>query len=213
MNRSKSLLQSISEIHVRYMATKNQGKQASHYDTLEVSRSSTQEDIKTAYYELSKKYHPDRNSSADAKKKFQNVSDAYEVLSNFSKRKQYDRDLLARGGDAASKIVYRDAPVEEDPMAGFYRSRQQPIYDFDAWTKAHYGKTFRRTLRDKSDKILREKIRQQREHDRKENATTIKVIFGTFTMIVIMMSLQNFFLNYDRNLIQTKKDKKDYRNS
>ena len=61
------------------------------YEVLGVSRDSSAKDIKKAYYQLAKKYHPDTNKGdSNAQKKFQEVSEAYECLSDDSKRKQYD---------------------------------------------------------------------------------------------------------------------------
>lgn len=56
-----------------------------------VTRNSSAKDIKKAYYQLAKKYHPDTNKAdPNASKKFQEVSEAYEVLSDDAKRKEYD---------------------------------------------------------------------------------------------------------------------------
>jgi len=61
------------------------------YDTLGVSRDSSQKDIKKAYYQLAKKYHPDSNKNdPNASKKFQEVSEAYEILGDEEKRQQFD---------------------------------------------------------------------------------------------------------------------------
>jgi len=62
-----------------------------YYKTLNVDRSATAKEIKKAYYQLAKKYHPDTNKGdKDAQRKFQEVSEAYECLSDDAKRKQYD---------------------------------------------------------------------------------------------------------------------------
>ncbi|XP_022673409.1 protein tumorous imaginal discs, mitochondrial-like [Varroa jacobsoni] len=63
-----------------------------YYDVLGVPRNASSKDIKKAYYQLAKKYHPDTNKGdKDAAKKFTEVSEAYEVLSDESKRQQYDQ--------------------------------------------------------------------------------------------------------------------------
>lgn len=63
-----------------------------YYKTLGVDKSATAKDIKKAYYELAKRWHPDTNKNdPSAAKKFQEVSEAYEVLSDDSKRRQYDQ--------------------------------------------------------------------------------------------------------------------------
>lgn len=55
-----------------------------------VPKNSSSKDIKKAYYQLAKKHHPDTNKEADAQKKFQEVSEAYEILSDDTKRREYD---------------------------------------------------------------------------------------------------------------------------
>lgn len=65
---------------------------ADFYKTLEVSRNASQKDIKSQFYKLSKKWHPDVNQGSDeSKTKFQEVSEAYATLGQESSRKQYDR--------------------------------------------------------------------------------------------------------------------------
>ncbi|XP_025836741.1 protein tumorous imaginal discs, mitochondrial-like isoform X2 [Agrilus planipennis] len=62
-----------------------------YYNILGVSKNASTAEIKKAYYKLAKKYHPDMNKNdPDAQKKFQAVSEAYEILGDDSKRKQYD---------------------------------------------------------------------------------------------------------------------------
>ena len=62
------------------------------YRILEVSETATQEEIKKAYRKLALKYHPDKNpdNQEEAKKKFQEVSKAYEILGSEERRKRYD---------------------------------------------------------------------------------------------------------------------------
>jgi molecular chaperone DnaJ len=65
---------------------------ADYYDILEVSRTATAEEIKKAYRKKALQYHPDKNpGDAEAEKRFKEVSEAYEVLSDEKKRQIYDR--------------------------------------------------------------------------------------------------------------------------
>jgi DnaJ-class molecular chaperone len=63
-----------------------------YYATLGVSRTASSEEIQKAYRKMARKYHPDMNpDDATAKKKFQEVQAAYDVLSDPDKRKRYDQ--------------------------------------------------------------------------------------------------------------------------
>ena len=63
-----------------------------YYDVLGISRSADKGTIKRAYRKLAKKYHPDTNAgNAQAEEKFKEAQEAYAVLSDAEKRKQYDQ--------------------------------------------------------------------------------------------------------------------------
>ena len=82
-----------------------------YYDLLGVSRTASEEEIKKAYRKLALKYHPDRNpGNKDAEERFKLINEAYAVLSNPEKRKQFD--TFGMGG-------FQQRYSEEDIFKGF----------------------------------------------------------------------------------------------
>lgn len=74
-------------------------KNATHYDILGVSRTADLKEIKKAYRKMALQWHPDRNDGSDKSvKMFTQISLAYEVLSDPSKRKGYDLGFDANRG-------------------------------------------------------------------------------------------------------------------
>ncbi|KAF9275839.1 hypothetical protein BGZ68_010467 [Mortierella alpina] len=72
-----------------------------YYNILGVSKDADDDQIKKAYRKLALKYHPDKNAAPDAQKKFHDISEAYEVLSDSNKRAvfdQYGEEGLKGGG-------------------------------------------------------------------------------------------------------------------
>lgn len=61
------------------------------YETLEITDSATEAEIKKAYRKLARQYHPDVNKDKGAEDKFKEINSAYEILSDKEKKQQYDR--------------------------------------------------------------------------------------------------------------------------
>src|ERR1051325_8903139 len=62
-----------------------------YYQSLGVSKTATEEEIRKAFRKLARKYHPDvAKNKAEAEEKFKEINEAYEVLSDPEKRKKYD---------------------------------------------------------------------------------------------------------------------------
>ena len=81
------------------------------YELLQVSENADQEIIQAAYRRLVLRYHPDRSSEPNAAEMTQRLNDAYAVLSDQTKRAQYDRELAA----GSSSRTSQPSPPEPEP--------------------------------------------------------------------------------------------------
>lgn len=68
-----------------------------YYATLGVNKNASDDEIKSAYRQLAKKYHPDLNKTEEAAEKFKEINEAYSVLSDKQKRANYDQFGSADG--------------------------------------------------------------------------------------------------------------------
>jgi DnaJ-class molecular chaperone len=80
------------------------------YDLLGVARHASQKDIQKAYRRLAKKLHPDLNpGDKEAQRKFQELSTAYDILGDETKRARFDRgEIDATGAEQPQRQYYRD---------------------------------------------------------------------------------------------------------
>ena len=117
-----------------------------YYKILELDKSATEADIKKAYRKLARKYHPDLNpNDAQAKKKFQQINEANEVLSDAEKRKKYDK----YGKDWQQGEQYEKARQSQGgaKTQNTYQSDEGDFSDFfeSMFGAASGGSSFRRS--------------------------------------------------------------------
>lgn len=104
------------------------------YEVLEVSPNAKQNEIKAAYYRLSMRHHPDKNKgSSTASERFQEITAAYDTLSNESLRATYD-ERIGTAPQRATTFHARKPTRRQTPMGG-----RTPIYNFDEFYRQHYG--------------------------------------------------------------------------
>lgn len=145
----------------RFMSTRSSlhkdRQKTNFYSILRISPNASASQIKTAYYKLSLIYHPDKNSgSTESQDKFAAISEAYQVLSDKEKRLQYDRTLARPSSPSPSQVQF-----SEDILKRYNKKNLKYRYDYDEWTRAHYGTAFKDSQRRSRDKI--EALRRMKE--------------------------------------------------
>ena len=93
-----------------------------YYSTLGVAKTATQEDIKKAYRKLAHQHHPDKGGE---EKKFKEINEAYQVLGNEEKRKQYDQ--YGRVFDGANGFGQQGPGFD---FSSFWQPGQGAAFDF-----------------------------------------------------------------------------------
>ena len=95
-----------------YRKVKNMAEKRDYYEVLGVAKDADEATIKKAYRKLAKKYHPDTNpGDKEAEAKFKEASEAYAVLSDADKRRQYDQfghAAFENGGGGAGGFDFGD---------------------------------------------------------------------------------------------------------
>lgn len=107
-----------------------------YYEVLGVPRAAAPEELKKAFRKLAFEHHPDRNKSPDSEKRFKEISEAYEVLSDAQKRQIYDtyghQGISSRGFQPNySNVEFDDIMSHfaevfgDDLFSGFFGARQR----------------------------------------------------------------------------------------
>lgn len=150
-----------------------------YYRILGVSPKATQAQIKNAFYKLSLKHHPDKHRGSEASHdKFQEISEAYNVLGNHEERKIYDRELVV-DGQLRTEHTFSHHPPASPPKP------PQSIYNFDEWTKAHYSKQLNKKQQSKWKKV----------EDKKELSKP-KMKIGSYRLIILSATAVVFIISY-----------------
>lgn len=95
------------------------------YQVLGVSKDASPADIKKSYYQLAKQYHPDTNKDPKAKEKFVEIQSAYEILSDESKKAQYDQFGSSAFNDNGGGFN----PNGHPGFSGFGKGFSEDIFD------------------------------------------------------------------------------------
>ena len=162
--------------HSKTYATQQQHhrkhQQPNYYSVLGVTPKATTAQIKHAYYKLSKIYHPDRNKSLTAQKKFQEVQTAYETLGNPKLRQEYD------GINLPSKAPY--VPKAKHTWKTATHPRGRASYDLDRHVNEHYSHKLKLHQQIREETTLDRESRIQQGYQKEEPYVQKVVLIGFF---------------------------------
>lgn len=117
-----------------------------YYQILNIDRKATEGEIRKAYWELAKKYHPDQNDNPAAHKRFIEIKKAYEVLINSESRSKFN-SLYDRQNNIGTAGSY--VPIRSKSGAGYGRGK-------------HRGRRYNRRSSNNRFQTKREPIRRER---------------------------------------------------
>ena len=152
-----------------------------YYTILKVTPHATQDEIKQAYYKLSKLYHPDTNQSEKAHDYFTAINEAYNVLGNLSDRQKYDRGL---------SINIKPTQSARQPNTGQQSQHfhgKRIVYDFDDWMLKHNKEAMKRRKRNFAIKEQFEKRHVTSEMD----VFNRNIIIAAFLTLIGLVVLGN----------------------
>jgi DnaJ-class molecular chaperone len=102
------------------------------YKVLGVSRTASEDEIRSAYRKLAKQFHPDFNpGKKEAEERFKTISAAYEILSDPDQRARYDRGEIDESGAERRPDYSYYRGFAEGPQGGKYRDSDEGIYTED----------------------------------------------------------------------------------
>lgn len=102
-----------------------------YYKILDLNKNSSQEEIKKAYRKMAHKHHPDKQSGENSAEEFIDAMEAYHVLSDPEKRKEYDRCKCKKSAPFSKDKMPGASPIDKDSFDfDFCFNTSDPFFDF-----------------------------------------------------------------------------------
>lgn len=122
----KSIMITISGPKARYIHTTTSNNFKDYYYILGIPRHASTKEIKAAYYDKAKTYHPDANKGSTGSVQFQEISEAYEILGDQAKKRAYDK-TTGSGSDFNQQEMYRYRQYRTDTTNAFRAAANEPL--------------------------------------------------------------------------------------
>ena len=176
-----------------------------YYEILEVDKNDSEEVIEKAYKTLAKKYHPDLQNNSDCQDKMRQINEAYEILSNDFKRREYDEKIKRQSVsiEEYNRIIQENNRLKKDLKRVVNQremSQNQGRLEEMSIMQRYYEQIKKATKQPqmryerKKTKISLEKI--------KKIVIYIAILIGIGLVLAIVPFTRKFFINlYNNNVI------------
>ena len=176
-----------------------------YYEILEVDKNASEEIIEKAYKTLAKKYHPDLQNNSNNQNKMQQINEAYEILSNDFKRREYDEKIKRQSVsiEEYNRIIQENNRLKKDLKRVVNQremSQNQERLEEMSIVQRYYEQIKKATKQPqmryerKKTKISLEKI--------KKIVIYIAILIGIGLVLAIVPFTRKFFINlYNNNVI------------
>lgn len=176
-----------------------------YYEILEVDKNASEEVIEKAYKTLAKKYHPDLQNNSNCQDKMRQINEAYEILSNDFKRREYDEKIKRQSVsiEEYNRIIQENNRLKKDLKRVVNQremSQNQGQLEEMSIMQRYYEQIKKATKQPqmryerKKTKISLEKI--------KKIVIYIAILIGIGLVLAIVPFTRKFFINlYNNNVI------------
>ncbi len=173
-----------------------------YYEILEVDKNASEEVIEKAYKTLAKKYHPDLQNNSNSQNKMQQINEAYEILSNDFKRREYDEKIQKQSVSVEeyNKIIQENNRLKQDLQKVTTNNNISNLNQIDSlqFARRYYSK-IKRASEQPQIQYNRKKINVSFEKI-KRLIIYILILFVIGILLATIPVSRNFFINlYNTN--------------
>ena len=175
-----------------------------YYEILEVDKNASEEVIEKAYKTLAKKYHPDLQNNSNCQDKMRQINEAYEILSNDFKRREYDEKIKIQSVsiEEYNKIIQENNRLKQDLQKATSSNREINSNKIDS---LQFGKRYYNQLKRSDEQPQMQYNRRKFNISFEKIKKLIIYILGLFiigTILAIIPVSRNFFINlYNTNTV------------
>lgn len=176
-----------------------------YYEILEVDKNASEEVIEKAYKTLAKKYHPDLQNDSDCQDKMRQINEAYEILSNDFKRREYDEKIKRQSVsiEEYNRIIQENNRLKKDlkRVANQREINQNQERLEEMSIVQRYYEQIKKATKQPQMRYERKKTKISLEKIRKI-VIYIAILIGIGLVLAIVPFTRKFFINlYNNNVI------------